>query len=248
MSTSASSPATPKKIPLGPLVFGLALIVAGLIFLGIVIWRATHPPERESVNPGEKRDYAAEAKQLLRQEKPTPLNEPLQKLLAETEKDHITSQQHPLLGKKAPDFERHDAYGNLWSLHEALSRGPVVLVFYYGYHCNHCVSQLFDVNEDYALFRELGAEVVALSGDDTELTRKRYQEYGAFSFPVLADPGNKVAQAYGVYTPAKDGQPEKLDHGTFIIDRDGVVRWAAYGDSPFSHNRTLLWELNRLRR
>src|SRR5262249_47845148 len=163
----------------------------------IVIRHALQVPAPDANAPApEQRDVAAEAKALLRQSKPAPLSEPLEKLLADAEKNHVPSQPHPLLGKPAPDFSRPDVYGNFWSLHDALKRGPVVVVFYYGYHCNHCVSQLFDVNEDYLRFRELGADVVALSADDSDLTRKRYQQYGAFTFPVLADHGNKIAQAY----------------------------------------------------
>jgi peroxiredoxin len=231
------------------LLFGITLILVGLVYVGIVIRHAlqSHAPGSAAPTP-EQRDVAAEAKALVRQNKPAPLSDSMEKLLAEAAQHHIDSQPHPLLDKPAPDFTRPDVYGNSWSLHEALQRGPVVLIFYYGYHCNHCVSQLFDTGEDYLRFRELGAEVVALSGDDSDVTRKRYQQYGAFSFPVLADPGNKIAQAYGVYHPAENDKPQQLDHGTFIIDANGMVRWAACGDSPFSDNRTLLWELSQLRK
>ena len=249
MDIFAPEPSTSRKIPRGALLFGITLILVGLVYVGIVIRHGLHAntPEPNVPTP-EQRDIATEAKALLRQSKPAPLSEPLEKLLAEAEQQHVPTKPHPLLGKQGPDFSRTDVYGNFWSLHDALKRGPVVVVFYYGYHCNHCVSQLFDANEDYLRFRELGAEVVALSADDSDLTRKRYQQYGAFTFPVLADHGNKVAQAYGVYHPAGSGKPEQLDHGTFIIDADGIVRWAAYGDLPFSDNRTLLWELNQLRK
>ncbi|HLW66621.1 MAG TPA: redoxin domain-containing protein [Gemmataceae bacterium] len=249
MDTSTSPAATSRKMPRGALLFGISLILVGLVYVGIVVRHAlqAHAPETAVPAP-EQRDLAAEAKALVRQSKPAPLSESMEKLLTEAERNHVASQQHPLLGKPAPDFSRPDVYGNVWSLHEALQRGPVVVIFYYGYHCNHCVSQLFDASEDYRRFRELGAEVVALSADDSELTRKRYQQYGAFTFPVLADHGNKIAQAYGTYHPAENGQPEQLDHGTFIIDQNGIVRWAFAGDAPFSDNRTLFWELNQLRK
>ena len=50
----------------------------------------------------------------------------------------------------------------------------MVLVFYYGYHCNHCVGQLFALHDDISKFRELGAEVVAVSADPPEWTRERW--------------------------------------------------------------------------
>ena len=54
-------------------------------------------------------------------------------------------------------------------------------------HCDHCVSQLFDLNEDVERFKELGAQIVALSPDAADVTRERYKQYGPFKFPVLAD-------------------------------------------------------------
>src|SRR5258706_4908681 len=35
-----------------------------------------------------------------------------------------------------------------WRLAERTGHGPIVLVFYYGYHCNHCVGQLFALHDD----------------------------------------------------------------------------------------------------
>ncbi len=63
---------------------------------------------------------------------------------------------------------------------------------------------------------------------------------------MLADPGNKIGQVYGVYRPASGDAPEDLQHGTFVIGRDGRVHWAHYGYEPFTGNRTLLHELARL--
>jgi peroxiredoxin len=120
------------------------------------------------------------------------------------------------------------------------------LVFYYGYYCNHCVSQLFALNKDVAKFNELGATVLAVSADPSEQTRKRFKEYGAFGFPVLSDPSNAAARKYGAYIPStKPGEDGDLLHGTFVIDRAGRVTWANRGDVPFTENHTLLIELYR---
>jgi peroxiredoxin len=105
---------------------------------------------------------------------------------------------------------------------------------------------LFALSDDIQKFRELGAEVVAVSADPPKETRERFQQYGEFAFPVLSDPGNKVAREYGVFQPAREGREEILQHGTFVIGRDGIVAWAQCGDEPFTGNRTLLYELARL--
>jgi peroxiredoxin len=63
---------------------------------------------------------------------------------------------------------------------------------------------------------------------------------------VLSDPGNKIAQVYGVYRPASGKQDEDQQHGTFVIGRDGLVSWVHHGCEPFTGNRTLLYELARV--
>lgn len=121
----------------------------------------------------------------------------------------------------------------------------MVLVFYYGYHCNHCVGQLFAVNDDLAKFRELDATVVAVSADPVEETQARYAEYGRFEFTVLSDLGNQVAAQYGDFEPPVGNKPEELVHGTFVIASNGQITWCNFGDEPFTDNRTLLIEIAR---
>jgi peroxiredoxin len=222
----------------GTLVFVGLLLSAGIVLAGFTAFH-----RRES-KPAE-RDLAKEAEDYLRSRKAVPLSGPLTRLLADPDTFLVSTQAHALIGRPAPGFELSDTRGIRRKLAELRADGPVVLVFYFGYHCNHCVSQLFDLNEEIARFHELGAEVVAISADAPELTSRRFARYGAFAFPVLSDPDKEVAKAYGVYTPASDGKAESLDHATFVIDRDGIVRWAQQSDAPFNGSRTLLYEVAR---
>lgn len=188
---------------------------------------------------------ANDAKAYLRSEKTKPLFNPLHEILADEKFVPKESQPHELRGKTAPDFELPDDGGNLVSLKTLLNDGPVVLVFYYGYHCNHCVGQLFGLNEDLPRFVEMGTRVVAISGDPPALTATRFAEYGRFFFPVLSDKDNRVAQQFGTFRPESAGQPELLLHGTFVIDTDGTVLWANTGNKPFLDNQTLLTVIAR---
>jgi peroxiredoxin len=221
-----------------------ALLAAGVGLLAWSAWVHWLRPRAPAAPPDF--DVASAAREFLRDRKVRPLSEPLERLLADTTAKRVETQPHALLGKTAPDFELADSGGRPLRLRERLRRGPVVLVFYYGYYCNHCVSQLFALNDDLKKFRELGAEVVAVSADPPELTRQRFKQYGEFAFPVLADPGHKAAQLYGVFRPAAGKESEDLQHGTFVIGRDGLVHWAHRGYEPFTGNRTLLYELARL--
>jgi len=166
----------------------------------------------------------------------------LQEILAHP--DIIPTHHHPLVGRRAPDFELADPEGKLWTLRQLQEDRPLVLIFYYGYHCVGCVRQLKEVNRDLPLFREVGARVVAISADAPELTLERFQQNGPFGFQVLSDPGNKVAQAYGVFKRSPGGsQANVLRHGIFVIDSHGTVQWVNVGDAPFRRNSALLYQL-----
>lgn len=219
----------------------IALLVGGLI--GFYVYRHA---AAISEAPLKKRDFAQEARAFLEQRNFKPLSASLEALLADAKYEPIPTQAHSLLLQPAPEFTLADVTGKTWTMSEQLKEGPVLLVFYYGYHCDHCVSQLFALDKDMPKFRELGVQVVAVSADPPELTRERFKQYGPFAFPVLSDPGNKIAQQYETYIPnPKDPQDGDLLHGTFIISRTGKVSWANRGEGPFTENRTLLHEVAR---
>jgi peroxiredoxin len=239
---SAAGPPPPpsaRRLPIPPLWIVASMIaIVSAVAYGVVVG----PRPRVAADPPPP-DLAAEAESDLDRRNFRPLSGPLDALLADPAYKSVPTQAHPLLGRPAPDFTLADTTGTPVTLADRLKAGPVVLVFYYGYHCDHCVSQLFGLHKDIAKFREVGAEVLAVSADPNDLTRERFKTYGAFSFPVLADPGNAVATTYGTYAPAaKAGASGQLMHGTFVIDRRGRVLWANRGPEPFTENRTLLRE------
>lgn len=145
--------------------------------------------------------------------------------------------EHPLVGRAAPSFSLPDADGRPVALDDLLARGPVVLVFYYGESCPHCVNHLSDLDGRLAEYRERGASVVAVSPDATPGAGR------GFGFPVLSDPDDAVARRYGVVPLGESGGPARRAHGTFVIDRAGRVRWATTGPEPFAEHATLLGEL-----
>jgi len=227
--------------------FWMPLLATGLavVMSLFAAWfsRAERPPLTPEPN------LAAEGRHDLPRRYFKPLSGPLEALISDPEYQPVPTQTHHLLGQPAPDFTLLDVENKQWTLAEHLTEGPVVLVFYYGYNCNHCVSQLFGLHKDIEKFRELGARVVAVSADPPELTRERFKKYGAFAFPVLSDRGNAVAEKYGTFIPSpKEGEDGDLEHGTFVISRQGKIVWANAGDSPFTENRTLLLEVHRRER
>lgn len=192
---------------------------------------------------GASADLAKDARDYLLERNVQPLKAEVDQLIANARESAKPSLPHPLLSKAAHDFRLSDWQGQQHTLAEHLEKGTVVLVFYYGYYCNHCVSQLFALQDDLTKFHELGAEVIAVSPDTPQETAAKFGKYGKFTFPVLSDSGNQTATAYSVFIPAQPNKPERLLHGTFVIDKRGIVRWCHYADAPFTDNATLLVEV-----
>lgn len=214
----------------------------GLLFLsGIAIAIVT--AFRNEIGGYFKPNVASEAREYLREKNITPISESLNDLLTASTSSAIPSQPHPLVGKPAPRFALPNDHGEMIELQSQIDHGCVVLIFYYGYHCNHCVGQLFAVNDDLKKFQEIGARVLAVSADEITETQKRFDEYGRFEFPVLSDLGNAIAGIYGIYQPAQGEELEQLEHATFVIDDKGMICWASHGDEPFTDNKTLLVEI-----
>jgi peroxiredoxin Q/BCP len=181
----------------------------------------------------------------VRSRKEKPLSEPLSQLLADARHPAPPSQPHSLLGRSAPEIALANDIGQTHRWDTRSDQESTLVIFYYGYKCVHCVAQLFALNEDIALFEELGVRVVAISDDPPEHIAAQLKKHGRFDFPLLSDPGNRVAQAYGVYQPPSDGRPELRQHGTFLIGRDGRVFWVDVGQEPFLDTRSLLIQLAR---
>jgi thioredoxin-dependent peroxiredoxin len=238
----AEPPAAPTTK--APFRIWLPLGVIAAVGVGLTAFYVTRPSARPA-----PRDLAQEARADLEQRHFRPLSASLEATLADANYEPIPTQTSNLLLQSAPDFSLPDIEGNEWSLATHLQQGPVLLVFYFGYHCNHCVSQLFALDKDLAKFRELGVQVAAISADPPELTRERYHKYGVFGFPVLSDPDNKVARLYETYLPhPTPGQEGDALHGTFVIARGGKIVWVNRGDAPFTENQTLLYEVARAER
>jgi peroxiredoxin len=173
------------------------------------------------------------------------LTEGLSVILAETSFQPVASKTFPLLDQSAPDFALPD-HTNLQQKLSAIGKGrPVVVVFYLGYGCSHCVAQLLALDKDLHYFRELDADIVAISSDAPEHTSEKYREYGEFHFPVLSDVDYAVSQTWGVYLPETDEKPEFMNHGTFVVDRNGKIIWGEQGKEPFLDNKTLLHVIAR---
>ncbi len=81
------------------------------------------------------------------------------------------------------------------------------------------------MTDEYQQFVDAGVEVIAIAPEGLENARAYVDEH-EIPFPCLADPGHRVYDAYQVESKVLSvGQRP----GLFIIDLDGVVRYAYIG-------------------
>ena len=121
-------------------------------------------------------------------------------------------------GDQAPDFTLTGVPSGAY--HLADQRGKVVvLAFYPGDFTPVCVRQLQHYEAQREKLVETGAVLWAISTDNLELHERMAKSY-ALSFPLLADPGGKVAAQYGVR-----GLLGGARRSIFILDPQGTLRY-----------------------
>jgi len=103
-------------------------------------------------------------------------------------------------------------------------RGRWSVVFFYPADFTFvCPTELGDLADHYAEFRDLGVEIYAVS-TDTHFTHKAWHDssptIGKIEFPMVGDPTLAISRNFGVLIEA-DGLAER---GTFVIDPDGRIQ------------------------
>jgi peroxiredoxin len=254
-SESSPQPAVAAERELGTRIFLACLFLIACFYATVLIYHSAYPPEKQVADAGfleqcrqiclkyglvSTGNLRRDAENYIQVVQPTTLTAGLSEILGTPSFKPAPSEATPLLQRPAPDFSLPDDKHTLHQLSQLSLNRPIVVVFYLGYGCSHCVAQLVSLDRDAHYFRELDADIVAISADTSEHTAQRFTEYGRFQFNVLSDSDRKVAHTWGVFHPSTDEQEEWMDHGTFVIDRNGKVIWSRQGREPWLDNKTLL--------
>ena len=144
----------------------------------------------------------------------------------------------------APAWSLPSADGKQLSLAEYRGK-PVLVVFYLGYGCLHCVEQLNAFAPLAKEFEQAGVSIVAVSTDTRDGLSKSLataKADGGYPFPLVSDEKLTAFRAYRAY----DDFERSPMHGTFLVDGRGLVRWQDIGPRPFTDTKFLLAETKRL--
>ena len=101
------------------------------------------------------------------------------------------------VGDKAPAFKLKGPDGNEVSSIELLTQGPLIVTFYRGVWCPYCNRDLQAIQAALPELEKRGAKLVAISPQTAPNSRRSVRE-NKLSFPILSDPYNDVAAAFGL--------------------------------------------------
>ena len=138
------------------------------------------------------------------------------------------------VGQQAPEFALKAVVdGEFADVKLSDYRGKWVVLFFYPLDFTFvCPTEIQGFAKHNAEFEALGAQVLGASVD-SEHSHKAWieRDFGSLPFPLLSDIKREATDAYGVLLP--DGIALR---GTFIVDPDGVLKYAVVHDNTIGRN------------
>lgn len=190
------------------------------------------------------REIYAERKELIAKYVPAETQAIHAQAVAELKQRNLAANILPV-GAKAPHFELQDHDGKLVSSRDLVAHGRLVLCFIRGRWCPFCVGQMEAMNLIVPQIEHAGATLAAISPQTVKQSFFMRDQH-KLRFPLLSDPGNKVARQFrltyrvpalqeAVYRRAFVNLPftngddswELPIPATFILDRDGTILYAS---------------------
>ena len=141
----------------------------------------------------------------------------------------------------APKLEVKDEAGKPVTLDEYRGKN-VILVFYLGAECPHCMRQLHDIGKKKEDWDRLDTAVLAVSSASPEKNAETLKTLGALPVRLLSDERYTNARRFHSY----DDFEEMELHSTILIDKTGRVHWARTGGEPFADMTFLVKQLERM--
>lgn len=150
------------------------------------------------------------------------------------------------VGKKLPNLDLQSSDGRSVNFPEDLLGKWTVIYFYPKDDTPGCTKQACSYRDGLAEFRNLGVQIMGVSGDDLD-------SHGAFirkfelNFPLLADTHHRLSGALGVYGEQEwQGKVFKgLSRDTFLVDPSGQIREVWRKVSPASTAQETLEAVRR---
>lgn len=126
-------------------------------------------------------------------------------------------------GDRAPSFSLAADDGKTYSLGDFAGR-RVILYFYPRDATPGCTTEACDFRDRLPAFTSAGAQILGVSGDSLA-SHARFRAKHGLNFPLLSDPDNRVAAAYGAFGEKQmyGRTVTGIIRSTFVIGPDGLL-------------------------
>jgi peroxiredoxin Q/BCP len=136
-----------------------------------------------------------------------------------------------IVGKRAPNFELLDQFGNPQRLYDLLTAGPLLLAFYPGDFTTVCTKQLCNYRDHMEDFRHLGIQVVGVSPSPV-FSHSKFAKQHDFQFKLMSDAKSVVARHYEIQSIFMLG---RVSRAVFIINRAGIILYRYVEPTTLTH-------------
>ena len=153
-------------------------------------------------------------------------------------------------GDEAPAFTAQAALGGkdfVFSLADALKKGPVVLYFFPKAFTTGCTAEAHEFAEAAAEFNAMGATLIGMSADNIDTLHKFSLQACSGKFPVASDPDLKVIKAYDSAL-VRGGSAGIADRISYVISPDGKIVYAYSDRNPDKHVENTLAAVKALQK
>ena len=147
----------------------------------------------------------------------------------------------PIINSQIPEFKANAYHhGEFKVITDKDVKGKWGIFFFYPADFTFvCPTELEDMAENYAKFKELGIEVYSIS-TDTQFVHKAWHDASEsikkIQYPMLADPTGSLSRAFGVYI-----EEEGLAYrGTFLFNPEGLIKVCEIHDNGIGRNASEL--------
>lgn len=138
------------------------------------------------------------------------------------------------VGKLAPEFKAEALVKEDFkevALHDYAGKW-VVLYFWPLDFTFICPTEITEFNQRFDDFTKLNAQILGCSTDSVHSHKAWMKQLGGMKYPLLSDNTHEISRAYDVLIEEKG----IALRGVFVIDPEGVLRWAAVHDLSVGRN------------
>lgn len=135
------------------------------------------------------------------------------------------------VGDKMPLFGAKDQNGVDFFVESVLYKKVLVIYFYPKDETPACTKQACSFRDKYQDIKDLGADVIGISGD-SQKSHKKFEQNHKLQYILLSDSDKKLRQLFGVPTSLFGLIPGRV---TYVIDLNGIVQMVYNSMSDKEH-------------